>query len=82
MDDVPEMVMRVAKALSGAPFPSRRSITHARTVLESIREPTKGMTTAGVQGLADNGLGDLGDSDALSCWHGMIDAALASPTKE
>lgn len=78
MGDVPEMVLKVAKELSGAPFPSRRSIAHAQRVLASMREPTDQMALAGLQGLADNGLCDLGDSDARSCWTAMIDAALAS----
>lgn len=41
-----EMVERVARAISGAPFPSKASLAKARRVIEAMREPTEAMKDA------------------------------------
>lgn len=38
-----EMIDRVAKAISGAPFPSKCSLKKARAAIEAMREPTDAM---------------------------------------
>lgn len=65
-----EMVERVAKAISGAPFPSPKSLAKARAAIEAMREPTEFMVGEAAR------LNHPRDRDV---WRTMIDAALASP---
>lgn len=40
MADETEMVLRVARAISGAPFPSAKSIAKARAAIWALKDPT------------------------------------------
>jgi len=65
-----EMVERVAKAISGAPFPSKASMAKARAAIEAMREPTDEMLFSGAQWRT------LDDPFGSKRWQDMIDAAL------
>lgn len=65
-----EMIERVAKAISGAPFPSKRSKDKARAAIEAMREPTEAMHA--VLFRANVSLTDTG-----AVWGLLIDAAIA-----
>lgn len=41
MSDETEMVLRVARAISGAPFPSAKSIAKARAAIWAMKDPTR-----------------------------------------
>jgi len=46
MADETEMVLRVARAISGAPFPSAKSIAKARAAIWAMKSPTRETNTA------------------------------------
>lgn len=75
MSETSQMVVRVAIAISGAPFPSPASIRKARAAIEAMREPANAMVDAAAWHAPSMGQAEL-------VWEAMIDAALASPTKE
>ena len=64
-----EMIERVAKAISGAPFPSAKSIAKAKAAIAAMREPTEEMIEAGIH------CGD-GYGKQPKTFIAMIDAAL------
>lgn len=69
-----EMIERIAKIISGAPYPSRNSKTKAERILKAMREPTEAMIEA------SNREWDGRMSHRSSgAWQAMIDAALVSP---
>lgn len=78
MNDVPEMVKRVAGAISAAQHLDdglwMEYVGAAITAIDVMREPTLAMADAGRWPGEDDG--------PVACWRAMIDAALASPTKE
>ena len=72
-----ELENEIAKAISGAPFPTPRSLTKAEAVLAAIREagfaivpvaPTEAMLRAGIAEYDGGGL-------ANDIWDAMIKAA-------
>jgi hypothetical protein len=78
-----EMVDRVAKAISGAPFPSELSRRKARAAIEAMREPTAKMidTTAKIDieragNDETNSIYNLRDEEIEFIWYAMIDEAL------
>ena len=48
------MIERVAIAISGAPFPSAKSLAKARAVIEALREPTDEMLSAAYEAMFDD----------------------------
>lgn len=47
------MLDRCARAISGAPFPSKAAYRKARAVLEALRDPTPEMRNAAEQALSN-----------------------------
>lgn len=74
---VPEMVERVARAISGAPFPSPASYRKARAAIEAMREPRNEMLAAGEDALATARPGCWDQLEDI--WQAMISGALSSP---
>lgn len=76
------MIERVAIAISGAPFPSKASLTKAKKAIEAMREPTENMFVEGdveiLSYLNDGRLVSYNSTPAIDCWKSMIDAALKS----
>ena len=74
-------VHRVARAISGAPFPSKASFKKARAAIESMRRMNKAMATAAY---AEHKL-CMGDGatnkepDLGAIWDAQISAALDDP---
>ncbi len=75
-----ELIEKTAMAISGAPFPSRRSYEKARAALAAIREalqePTDAMIDAGDAALFNAGDGDLPASYIGPVWKAMLSAPL------
>ena len=69
-----EMVERVARAISGAPFPSAASYRRARAAIAAMREPTRAMHDAAMQTLVQEN-GGIEYAPVVG-WRAMIDAAL------
>ena len=67
------MVERVARAISGAPYPSKASYRKARAAIEAMREPTEGMTVAGCSGPP---MQPFGQVTSAAVWQAMIDHTL------
>jgi len=97
MDDVPEMVERVARAMEPSAFETwdrgyrqsnsfdNRSFLNAeRTVKTARRKAAVALTAVREPTLAMANAGRWpGEDDGpVACWRAMIDAALASPPKE
>lgn len=68
------MVDRVAKAISGAPFPSRASRKKARAAIEAMRMLTDNMANAGAIKMGEESRG------SVDIWRAMITEALKEPT--
>jgi hypothetical protein len=67
------MIERVAKAISGAPFPSKESLRKARAAIEAMHNPSDEMLAAGVVELSEDVPNQI---KAAQVWWEMIDAAL------
>jgi hypothetical protein len=84
MSEPSQMVVRVAIAISGAPFPSPASIRKARAAIEAMRQPGDAVICA-VENKAEeryNAAPDMMRWYGEDVWAAGIDAALASPPKE
>lgn len=81
MDDVPEMVMKVAMAIEAELRRDPHLPTVAYAAINAMRKPTEAMLVAGLIPCR-NGRYRIADGEANKVWPRMIDAALASPTKE
>ncbi len=68
------MVERVAVAISGAPFPSKKSMQKARAAIEAMDDPTGEMTQAGMDERNARALFTM--DDAYHVFRAMIRAAL------
>lgn len=76
-----DMIERVARAISVAPFPSKASLRKARVAIEAMREPTDKMVQGAEDGMVytqDLTFGQI----SRFVWHDMIDAALAEEKAE
>jgi hypothetical protein len=79
-----ELIEKMARAISGAPFPSTRSYEKARAALAAIREagcevaprePTEKMLEAAEDPLCGVACGDLALDIAGDVWHAMLSAS-------
>lgn len=75
------MIERVARAISGAPFPSAASYRKARAAIEAMREPTDAMIDVGQDVFAEGinliaGHPEPSDEAAYQTYRAMIDTAL------
>jgi hypothetical protein len=71
------MIERVAKAISGAPFPSKESLRKARAAIEAMRDATNAMVEAAYEDHDTKSAAEDSNKDfAASCYRAMIDAAL------
>lgn len=72
MRETPEMVEAVARAISGAPFPSALSLRKARAAIQAMRDAEFRVTDSG---------GTIHEvrGEPMSVWRFLFDAALAAP---
>jgi hypothetical protein len=74
-----EIIMRVAKAISGAPFPSAASLRKAKAAIAAMRLPAGASSVAGGLAIEESMFAceDTVFHGAAKCWNAMIDEAIS-----